>query len=99
MQSGRATSCFLTAGITTKEQRKSKSSTKKRRRESEIRNRRSEVGDQRLEVSDRRSARGKKRFRLFDHPAKHSASLCTFPGQRMMLFRRDISAPLGEVQR
>src|SRR6266404_8029886 len=96
--SGVATSCFSTAGITTREQRKSKSYTKKRASNG---GQRSEISDQRSEIRGRKSggqsARGKKRFRLFDHPAKHSANLCTFLGQCMMLFRRDISALPGEV--
>src|SRR5438034_3975940 len=43
--------------------------------------------------------RNKKRFRLFDHAAKHSANLCTFLSQGMMLFDRDVSVLPGEVQR
>ena len=71
---------------------------------SEVRNRRSEVSHQRSEVASRNSeatflARNKERFRLFDHAAQHSANLCTFSGQGMVLFRRDISALLGKVQR
>jgi hypothetical protein len=71
---------------------------------SEDRNRRSKVSRQNSEVTSENSEatflpRNKERFRLFDHAAQQSANLCTFSGQGIVLFRRDISALLGKVQR
>src|SRR4051794_37991724 len=64
---------------------------------SAVRSQKSEVSRQHSEVASGNSGAtflplNKERFRFFDHAAQHSANRCTFSGQGMMLFRRDISA-------